>query len=130
MSGGLLISKSSLYLKKEKELYSVLERLNGWSQGSENAIDSAYSILEDNQTSMDRITEIMDSQMTQKELKQFSKVNQDFIHAIIIKQKELIRFIKEQSKQLEQELGQMNHKSKAVKLYMNNDKSLFIDRDM
>lgn len=130
MSGGLLISKSSLYLKKEKELYSVLERLNGWSQGSENAIDSAYSILEDNQTSMDRIAEIMDSQMTQKELKQFSKVNQDFIHAIIIKQKELIRFIKEQSKQLEQELGQMNHKSKAVKLYMNNEKSLFIDRDM
>lgn len=118
-----------MYISKEKELYSVLKRLNEWDQDSKNVIETAHSILDENQESTDKIAE-MDSQMSQEELKQFSKDNNELVQAIIIKQKELIIAIKEKSIQLEQQLGQMNHKSKAVKLYMNKEKSLFIDRDM
>lgn len=110
-------------------MYTILKRLNEWDKDSKDSMDSARSILEENQESLNRMSEL-DSQMTQGELKQFSENNQEFIQANIIKQKELIKAIKEQYKHLEQELGQMNHKSKAVKLYMNNEKSLFIDRDM
>ena len=86
-------------------------------------------LLQENHESMARI-ESLDSELSESESKEFSKKHQTYMEAVIIKQKQLIEKIKQQSKHLEEQLGQMANQSKAVKGYMTKEKSLFIDKDM
>jgi hypothetical protein len=123
------MTHSTAFRSKENELLTMLKRLNDWQSDSDGAIDTAYSVLEMNQESLAALSE-WDAQLSFEELRSFGEKNKNIFEAMIVKQKELIQFIKRESSKLSTQLSQMNHKSKAVKLYKNNDKSLFIDRDM
>lgn len=123
------MNKSNVYQKKEKEVLLILNRLNEWNKTDDSNMEEAYRIIKENQESMARI-ESLDSELSESESKEFSKKHQTYMEAVIIKQKQLIEKIKQQSKHLEEQLGQMANQSKAVKGYMAKEKSLFIDKDM
>lgn len=123
------MTRSPAFKSKENELLIMLKRLNDWQSESDAAIDAAYAVLEENQESLAILSQ-MDAQLSIQELRSFTEKNEKVFEAMILKQKELIQFIKSESSKLSIQLSQMNHESKAVKLYKNKDKSLFIDRDM
>lgn len=123
------MDNTETYQKKEKEVLLILNRLNEWNKTDDSNMEKAYRVIQENQESMARI-EALDSELSESELKEFSKKHQTYMEAVIIKQKQLIEKIKQQSKHLEEQLGQMNNQSKAVKGYMTKEKSLFIDKDM
>lgn len=123
------MNKSDVYQRKEKEILLVLNRLNEWNKTDDSNMEEAYRIIKENHESMARI-ESLDSELSESESKEFSKKHQTYMEAVIIKQKQLIEKIKQQSKHLEEQLGQMANQSKAVKGYMAKEKSLFIDKDM
>ncbi|SFC39978.1 hypothetical protein SAMN04488102_10648 [Alkalibacterium subtropicum] len=123
------MTHKAAFKSKEHELFIMLKRLNDWQSETDMAIDAAYAVLEANQESLARLSQ-MDAQLSFQELRSFTEKHEKVFEAMIVKQKELIQFIKYESSQRTTQLSQMNHKSKAVKSYMNNEKSLFIDRDM
>lgn len=123
------MNKSDVYQRKEKEILLVLNRLNEWNKTDDSNMEEVYRIIKENHESMARI-ESLDSELSESESKEFSKKHQTYMEAVIIKQKQLIEKIKQQSKHLEEQLGQMANQSKAVKGYMAKEKSLFIDKDM
>ncbi|WP_423189137.1 hypothetical protein ACO1PF_11175 [Alkalibacterium sp. f15] len=117
------------YTKKENELHLVLKRLNEWGQTSSDSVEEANAILNLNQESFNQISQL-DSELSVEERKDFLNSNKTTLTHLIVKQKELIIFIKNESDHLTEQLAQMNQKSNVVNHYMNKEKSLFIDKDM
>lgn len=112
----LLQKKKATLLK----IYNAYESFN-------DTIDSAISILSEVEVFIQEMHEL-DKQLSESEIKSFSDDYRDVWKEVILKHKELIQLIENESQSVKGQMSQMNKKNQMINGYMDQNQSMFLDR--
>ncbi|WP_225743888.1 hypothetical protein [Marinilactibacillus sp. Marseille-P9653] len=92
-----------------------------------NTTGSATQIIDEIEEIISEMYEL-DRQLTDKEKKEFSDSYTEVWEEIIFKQRKLIEFIENENMAVKDQMNQVNKKNQMINGYMDQNQSMFLDR--
>ncbi|MEC6747109.1 hypothetical protein VXN63_01030 [Marinilactibacillus sp. XAAS-LB27] len=118
-----MVIQSQLLQKKKAILLNMYNAYESFNE----TVDSATSVLSEVEELIQEMNTV-DKQLSPSEIQSFSDSYQDVWKEVILKHKELIQLIENESQSVKGQMSQMNKKNQMIDGYMDQNQSMFLDR--